>query len=79
MIELGEEKRTLIFYESPHRLVAFLHDVVDILGDRQIVVARELTKKFEEIFRGDVSKAVQKFQATPPRGEFTIVIKGSEL
>ena len=75
-IELSEEKRTLIFYESPHRLMIFLQDALEILGDRQSVVARELTKKFEEIFRGLVSEAIRKFQATSPRGEFTILIEG---
>ena len=77
LIELTEEKRTLIFYESPHRIVSFLQDAIEILGDRNIVVARELTKKFEEIFRGLVSETIRKFQATPPRGEFTILIEGN--
>ena len=75
--EVREEKRTLIFYESPHRLMFFLQDAIKILGDRHIVVARELTKKFEEIFRGLVSEAIRKFQASPPRGEFTILIEGN--
>ena len=75
--EWREERRTLIFYESPHRLIPFLQDALDILGDRHAVVARELTKKFEEIFRGPVSEAIRKFQATPPRGEFTILIEGN--
>jgi 16S rRNA (cytidine1402-2'-O)-methyltransferase len=76
-IELSQEKRTLIFYESPRRLTIFLQDALEILGDRQIVVARELTKKFEEIFRGLVSEAIRKFQASPPRGEFTILVEGN--
>ncbi len=78
LTELTEEKRTLIFYESPHRLLAFLNDTMDILDNRQIVIARELTKKFEEIFRGTTSKAIEKFQSTPPRGEFTIMIRGGK-
>jgi 16S rRNA (cytidine1402-2'-O)-methyltransferase len=76
-IELSQEKRTLIFYESPRRLTIFLQDALEILGDRQIVVARELTKKFEEIFRGLVSEAIRKFEASPPRGEFTILVEGN--
>ena len=72
-----EEKRTLIFYESPHRLTPFLQDALEILGDRHAVVARELTKKFEEIFRGTVGEALRKFKVTPPRGEFTILIEGN--
>ena len=76
--ELCNEKRTLIFFESPHRLIPFLQTVMELFGDRRIAVARELTKKFEEIFRGYVSEAIEKFQAAPPRGEFTIVIAGKE-
>jgi 16S rRNA (cytidine1402-2'-O)-methyltransferase len=79
LTELREEIRTLIFYESPHRLNRFLQDVLEILGDRRICVARELTKNFEEIFRGVVSEAVDKFQVTSPRGEFTVVIARKNL
>ena len=75
---LSNEKRTLIFYESPHRLIPFLQDVKELFGNRRIAVARELTKKFEEIFRGNVSGAIEKFQAVTPRGEFTVVIAGKE-
>ncbi len=78
LADLSDETRTLIFYESPHRLIAFLRDVLEIFGNRRVVVARELTKKFEEIFRGVVSEPIEKFQSTPPRGEFTIVIAGKE-
>ena len=75
---LSNEKRTLIFYESPHRLIPFLQDVIEFFGNRRIAIARELTKKFEEIFRGNVSDALEKFQAVLPRGEFTVVIAGKE-
>lgn len=74
LTELKTEKRTLILFESPHRLVRFLADVLEVIGERNIVVARELTKRFEEIFRGNVSEALEKFQDTAPRGEFTILI-----
>ena len=77
LTDLREEKRTLIFYESPHRVISFLQDVLEVFGDRQVSVARELTKKFEEVFRGKVTEAIEKLRATPPRGEFTIVIGGS--
>ena len=76
LADLCEESRTLIFYESPHRVIVFLRDVLEVFGDRRISIARELTKKFEEVFRGTVTEAIQKLQATPPRGEFTIVIAG---
>ena len=55
----------------------FLRDVLEVFGDRRISIARELTKKFEEVFRGTVTEAIEKLQATPPRGEFTIVIAGA--
>jgi 16S rRNA (cytidine1402-2'-O)-methyltransferase len=76
--ELSDETRTMIFYESPHRFSQFLRDLLEIFGDRRICVARELTKTFEEIFRGSVSEAIAKFEFTPPRGEFTIVVAGKE-
>ena len=71
---LTDEERTLILFESPHRIRRFLEDALEVLGERDIVVTRELTKRFEEIFRGNVSEALEKFRDTEPRGEFTIVI-----
>ncbi len=73
---LTDERRTLIFFESPYRVCRFFEDVLEVLGNREIVVTRELTKRFEEIFRGNVNEALQKFRDTEPRGEFTIVIAG---
>ena len=73
---LTDEERTLIFFESPHRLCRFLEGVFEVMGERDIVVTRELTKRFEEIFRGSVSEALEKFRETEPRGEFTILIAG---
>lgn len=73
--ELKREKRTLIFYESPHRLLKTLKDILEILGDRKISTVRELTKKFEEITRGKVSEAIQHFQKQTPRGEFILVVQ----
>lgn len=73
---LAQEERTLILFESPHRLPRFLADVLEVMGERDIVVARELTKRFEEVFRGQVSEALKKFRCTTPRGEFTILITG---
>ena len=78
LTELVNEKRTLIIYESPHRVIKFLQDALQILGNRRICLARELTKKFEEIFRGDLQGAIDKFDQTKkPRGEFTLVIEGA--
>ena len=67
---------TMIFLESPYRIVEALEDILSILGDRQICVAREMTKMFEEYWRGDVSGAVTYFKSQPARGEFTLVVAG---
>ena len=72
--ELSKEKRTIIFYESPHRMVACLEDILEVMGDRDIVCARELTKKFEEVRREKVSQSLQHFKAHKPKGEFIIVL-----
>lgn len=65
---------TIVVFESPHRLLAALEDILLVLGDRRISVCRELTKIHEEIFRGRISQAITYF--TEPRGEFTLVIEG---
>jgi 16S rRNA (cytidine1402-2'-O)-methyltransferase len=72
------EPDTLVMYESPHRLVAALRDVQVVLGSRRVAVARELTKRFEEIVRGTADEALAHFERTPPRGEFTVVVAGAE-
>jgi 16S rRNA (cytidine1402-2'-O)-methyltransferase len=73
----AESETTLLVFESPHRVVAALKDVVATLGaDRPIAIGRELTKHFEEIFRGTASAALAHFEQRPPRGEFTLVIGG---
>jgi len=68
------EKSTLVLFESPHRIMDSLKDILDIWGDRPVAVCRELTKIHEEIFRGTLSQAVEHF--ITPRGEFTLVIGG---
>ncbi|MCX5749636.1 MAG: 16S rRNA (cytidine(1402)-2'-O)-methyltransferase [Candidatus Saganbacteria bacterium] len=75
--KLVDEERTVIIYESPHRLLKTLKDIKDILGDRNICIARELTKKFEEIFRGTVEEATEHFSSKEILGEITIVIAGA--
>ncbi|HEY5728441.1 MAG TPA: 16S rRNA (cytidine(1402)-2'-O)-methyltransferase [Anaerolineales bacterium] len=67
---------TLIFLESPYRIVESLEDLLSVLGDRRICVAREMTKMFEEYWRGTISGAVEYFKSQPARGEFTLVIEG---
>jgi 16S rRNA (cytidine1402-2'-O)-methyltransferase len=68
---------TLVFLETPHRLQAALADIQAELGNRQMAVARELTKLHEEIVRGTVSQAIAHFEGKPPRGEITLVIAGA--
>jgi len=69
---------TLIFLESPYRIVESLEDILSELGDRQICVAREMTKMFEEYWRGNVIGALEYFRSQPARGEFTIVVSGAQ-
>jgi 16S rRNA (cytidine1402-2'-O)-methyltransferase len=74
--EDGESAHTQIFYESPYRIQAFLEDSLAVLGDREAVVANDLTKKFESLFRGKLSDLIEIFKAEQPRGEYTVVIEG---
>jgi 16S rRNA (cytidine1402-2'-O)-methyltransferase len=67
---------TLIFLESPYRIIEALEDILETLGDRRICVAREMTKMFEEYWRGRVSEALEHFKSQPARGEFTLVVEG---
>jgi 16S rRNA (cytidine1402-2'-O)-methyltransferase len=74
--QIGNLPYTLIFLESPYRIVESLEDILATLGDRQICVAREMTKMFEEYWRGSLSEAVEHFKREPARGEFTLVVEG---
>jgi 16S rRNA (cytidine1402-2'-O)-methyltransferase len=74
--EVKQMPYTLIFFETPHRMADALTDLESILGDRRIAVAGELTKMYEEIFRGKISTAQEHFAAHPARGEYTLVIEG---
>jgi 16S rRNA (cytidine1402-2'-O)-methyltransferase len=75
---VAHEPRTLVVFEAPHRLGASLKEMAETLGDREVAIARELTKLFEEVWRGSLREAIAHFEATPPRGEFTLVIAGAE-
>ena len=76
IMQIADLHYTLIFLESPHRIVDSLEDIFSVLGDRQICVAREMTKMFEEYWRGPISGAIEHFKSKEPRGEFTLVVEG---
>ncbi|MCP4363349.1 MAG: 16S rRNA (cytidine(1402)-2'-O)-methyltransferase [Chloroflexi bacterium] len=71
-----DSPHTLIFYESPHRLLAFLADALAVYGDRETAVCNELTKMYESVQRGNLSDLIIYFTAVEPRGEYVIVIQG---
>lgn len=71
---LKDEERTVVLYESPHRVVKTLTEIRDVLGDVPAACARELTKMFEEVKRGSVSELIAHFKQKPPKGEFVIVL-----
>ena len=73
-----DSPHTLIFYESPHRLLAFLKDALEIYGDRPAAIANDLTKKFEAVYRGTLSGLVNQFSNEKLLGEYTIVIHGKD-
>jgi 16S rRNA (cytidine1402-2'-O)-methyltransferase len=73
----AEREATVIFFESPYRLTKTLAACVDIMPDRQLCVARELTKKFEEFRRGSANELLAHYQVHPPKGEIVLVISGS--
>ena len=74
---LSEETRTMIFYESPHKLLKTLSHFSEYLGeDRQVSVSREITKLHEETVRGSLSEVIQHYTQKPPKGEIVIIVKG---
>jgi 16S rRNA (cytidine1402-2'-O)-methyltransferase len=75
---LGQEERTIIIYEAPHRLVSLLNDLQKALGNRNISIVRELTKVFEEVLPMTLSQAVEYYKERTPRGEFVIVLEGAQ-
>lgn len=74
--DIKNEKRTMIFYEAPHKLMATLNDLLECLGDREIAAVRELTKIHETVLKTTLSGAIEHFTANPPKGEFVIIIAG---
>lgn len=74
---LKNEKRTMIFYEAPHKLIKTLQDMLEVLGDRQISLCRELTKLHEQVLRTTISGAIEYYSDTIPKGEFVLVVQGA--
>ena len=80
LTELESESRTIIFYESPFRVVKALEQFAEHFGaERRVAVVREITKKFEQTVRGTLAEAIAHFKSHPPKGEFVIVLAGKDL
>ena len=75
--KLAKREETILFYEAPHRLKEALKDLHLVLGNRRIVLARELTKKFEEFLRGTIEEAIEWVESNEIRGEFVVVVEGN--
>jgi len=76
LLKLSTEIRTIILYEAPHRLLDTLSDIMEQFGDRKISVSREITKKFEETVRADISEVINVFKERTVKGEFVLIIEG---
>ncbi len=74
--ELATEKRTMIIFESPRRILSLLNEFKEIIGNRRISISRELTKIFEQTFRGNVIDMINQFEKKNAKGEFVIVLEG---
>lgn len=80
LLALINEQRTMIFYESPHKLIKTLGQFCDVFGkDRQVSVSRELTKLYEETIRGTVQEVLEHFHKKPPKGEIIIIVGGKKI
>ena len=76
--QMAKEPRTLIFYESPHKILKTLDQMVPYFGsERKVAVVREISKKFESNFRGSLKEALHFFEQNPPKGEFVVVVEGN--
>ncbi len=78
LIEIKDEQRTLVFYEAPHKLKNTLADLLEYFGDRELTIARELTKIYEEIRKTTLSEALAFYRKNEPKGEFVLVVTGKE-
>lgn len=78
LVELSERKETLIFFESPYRVLKTLSAMQEVFGDREAVIAREMTKKFEEILRGTISELISKISEKEIKGEIVLLVSGKD-
>lgn len=76
---IKREDRTLIFYEAPHRIISTLEDILNILGNRKAVIGRELTKRYEEFIRGNITELIDYLNINPPKGEMVLLCEGASL
>lgn len=74
-----DEKRTIMFFESPHRVVRTLKDIEEFIGEREVVLIREITKIYEEIVRGTTKELIEKFENKTLKGEYVIIVRGNEI
>lgn len=74
--ELAQEKRSIILFEGPHRIIRLLKEILEAMENRRVMIGREMTKMYEEFFRGTVSDALTYFSAAKVRGEFVIIVEG---
>lgn len=77
LLSLRDEVSTILLYESPHRLIKTLESIGEVLGDREIVLAREITKRYEEMTRGTLNHTLEWLQDHPPIGEYVVVVSGA--
>lgn len=77
--ELSNESRTMIVYEAPHHLRKTLDELFQVLGDRELCICRELTKRYEDIYKTTISNAITHYEQTEPKGEFVLVISGRNM
>src|SRR5699024_4817341 len=74
--QLKNERRTMVFYEAPHKLLRTLKDFEKYFGDREIALCREITKIHEEVFKTTICKALEHYTENTPRGEFVLIVAG---
>lgn len=78
LLALKEEERTILFYESPHRIIKTLEQILEFIGPRNVAVVREISKMFEETVRGDIPTVIAHFKQKPPKGEIVLVVEGKK-